>query len=425
MNKYIQFVLVLCGCVLINAEVNAEEVNDGLEWDSLRALLTEEKILADPADSHGNQRFGNAVSVSGNRALVGASNDNLNGSFSGSAYIFEYINNQWIQAQKITGDDVVANDQFGFSVSMDQDLLMVGARAKVINGVAQAGAVYVFELNNGVWVQIDKLTAQIPVSGSQFGYSISLDNEHALIGAPANGNGATYVFAIDEDTLQWTQLRILTASDGGFGDRFGQSVSLYQNRGLIGANQTQSSENGAAYVFESLLNNQQTKLTASDGQASDQFGISVSLYEDRALIGAFKDDDISSNAGSAYVFDLDTVSDLWIETEKLTADDAAANDEFGVSVSLYGDRVLVGAWLDDDNGTNSGSAYFYEFDGVFWTQTDKLLASKGGANEEYAKAIHLTSDWAIIGVTKDSDNGSAAGAAYGYREDIIYVSSFD
>ena len=99
------------------------------------------------------------------------------------------------------------------------------------------------------------------------------------------------------------------------------------------------------------------KLTASDGAAGDLFGISVSLSADRALVGAFRDDDNGSDSGSAYVFEL--MGSSWTETAKLTASDRAANDRFGVSVSLFGDRALVGALAGDDNGNNSGAAYIF------------------------------------------------------------------
>ncbi len=426
MYQSFQCALLLFSGLLFTTVVTAEASIEELQRN-LRALLAEEKILADPADAGGNQRFGNAVSIFGNRALVGASSDNLNGTSAGSAYVFEFNGNQWVQTQKIIGDDTVAGDGFGYAVSIDQDRLLVGARAKVIGGVAQAGAAYIFDYNNGVWEQTARLTVNVPLLTAQFGYSVSLFGNKALIGAPSNGAGVVHLFQFDEEDMLWFQSTTLSANDGAFGDRFGQAVSLYQNRGLVGANQTQPGDNGAAYIYESLLNSQQTKLTASDGQANDGFGISVSLFEDRALIGASNDDDavIGNQTGSAYVFDLDSVNDLWVETEKLTANDAAVGDEFGYSVSLHGDRVLIGAWADDDNDTNSGSAYFYDFDGVFWNQTDKLTPSDGSTGEEFGRAVFLTSDWAIAGAIKDSDNGSAAGAAFAYREDIIFVSGFN
>ena len=422
MSKFKPLIMLLYSCLLMTSLAHADvgDDDDNLELESLRALL------ADPTDAQGNQRFGNAVSISGNRALVGASSDNLNGNSAGSASIFDFNGDQWVQSQKITGDDTVAGDGFGYAVSLDQDRLLIGARGKIIDNVSQAGAVYVFEYINGVWEQTDRLTVNVPLVGAQFGFSVSLFGDKALIGAPGNSTGVAHVFVIDDKTLEWFQSTTLSASDGAFGDRFGQSVSLYQNRGLVGANQTQPGDMGAAYIFESLLNNQQSKLTASDGAANDEFGISVSLFGDRALIGASSDDGVSgNNSGSAYVFDLDTLNDLWLETEKLSANDAAAGDEFGYSVSLHEDRVLIGAWGDDDNGTNSGSAYFYDFDGTFWNQSDKLTPTDGSSNEEYARAVFLTADWAIMGATKDSDNGSAAGAAFAYREDNIFFSGFD
>ncbi|MEM8488938.1 MAG: FG-GAP repeat protein, partial [Bacteroidota bacterium] len=112
--------------------------------------------------------------------------------------------------------------------------------------------------------------------------------------------------------------------------------------------------------------NETEKLTASDGAGSDFFGYSVSLSGDRALIGVLGDDDNGFSSGSAYVFDFDGSS--WTETEKLTASDGAEFDGFGWSVSLSGDRALIGAVLDDDNANDSGSAYVFDFDGTSWTE---------------------------------------------------------
>ncbi|MCH7638885.1 MAG: FG-GAP repeat protein, partial [Bacteroidetes bacterium] len=119
------------------------------------------------------------------------------------------------------------------------------------------------------------------------------------------------------------------------------------------------------------------KLTASDGATGDRFGISVSVSGDRALVGAYRDDDMGNQSGSAYVF-VRQGDGSWLEVDKLNASDGASNDYFGHSVSLSGDRALVGAYRDDDMGNNSGSAYVFvrQGDGS-WLEVDKLNASDG------------------------------------------------
>ena len=117
---------------------------------------------------------------------------------------------------------------------------------------------------------------------------------------------------------------------------------------------------GSAYVFmrSGTFWSQQVKLTASDATAGDYFGVSVSISGDYAIVGAYRDDGDGSDSGSAYVFMRSDTT--WSQQAKLTAFDAAAGDEFGFSVSISGDYAIVGAWCDDDGGTDSGSAYIFE-----------------------------------------------------------------
>jgi len=156
--------------------------------------------------------------------------------------------------------------------------------------------------------------------------------------------------------------------------------------------------------------NEVAKLTASDGAAHDYFGTSVSLSGNRALVGAYQDDDNGSDSGSAYVFEWN--GSAWTQVAKLTASDGAASDYFGHSVSLSGNRALVGAYRDDDNGTDSGSAYVFEWDGSAWTQVAKLTASDGAAYERFGYSVSLSGDRALVGAYLDDDNGSFSGSAY-------------
>ena len=179
----------------------------------------------------------------------------------------------------------------------------------------------------------------------------------------------------------WTQVTKRIASDGDVQDWFGWSVSLDGDRAIVGAPADFANGlfySGAAYAFawDGGAWTEVAKLTASDGTYNDYFGWSVSLDGDRALVGAYLDNEGSAaDVGSAYVYEWD--GSAWVET-KLTASDGETGDEFGYSVSLAGDRALVGAWRDDDNGQDSGSAYFFETSAILPVELAAFRAVSDG-----------------------------------------------
>ena len=161
----------------------------------------------------------------------------------------------------------------------------------------------------------------------------------------------------------WTQQQKLTASDAAAGDTFGESVSVSGDTAVVGAHQDNhagGSLAGSAYVFVRTggVWTQQQKLTALDAASGDLFGVSVSASGDTAVVGADDNDDAGGDSGSAYVFVRSGT--VWTQQQKLTASDAAAGDTFGISVSVSGDTAVVGAWFDDNAGSDSGSAYVFQ-----------------------------------------------------------------
>jgi len=148
----------------------------------------------------------------------------------------------------------------------------------------------------------------------------------------------------------------------------------------------------------------------------DHFGYSVALYGDRALVSACHDDDNGVDSGSAYVFGYDSVSGTWQEEAKLLASDGASDDEFGWSVSFFGDRVLIGARGDDDNGSESGSAYVFGYDSgsATWHEEAKLLASDGQAYDALGYASALSGDVALVGA-HGTDKRADSGSVYVYN----------
>jgi hypothetical protein len=221
----------------------------------------------------------------------------------------------------------------------------------------------VFVRSGNIWTEQVKLTATDAAAGDFFGWSVSFEGDTALIGAMGDDNltGSAYVFVRSGNT--WTEQVKLTASNGATGDNFGVSVSLDGDTALVGAtNHPIFPLNiiGSAYVFVRSGNTwtEQAKLTAGDGAAGDFFGWSVSLEGDTALVGAFSDDDSGDDSGSVYMFLRSGTT--WTEQAKLTASDGAAGDQFGYWVSFDGDTALVGSSGNDDNGEYSGSAYLYQ-----------------------------------------------------------------
>jgi len=214
----------------------------------------------------------------------------------------------------------------------------------------------------------------------------------------------------------WPEVDKLLASDGADHDRFGYSVSVSGDYAIIGAyyDDDKGSYSGSAYIFkyDGTVWYEQAKLTASDGAADDLFGHCVSISGDYAIIGAYLDDDHGSESGSAYIFKRD--GETWYEQDKLTASDGAAGDVFGYSVSISGDYAIVGAWRDDDKGDDSGSAYIFKRDGSVWSEQVKLTASDGAAEDRFGYCVSVSGDYdyAIVGAYVDDDNGDYSGSAY-------------
>lgn len=375
-------------------------------WNEIKKLLA--------SDGEHDDQFGGKVSVDGNTVLIGAPYEN-NGS--GSTYVFIHTGATWTQQAKLIASDWVWGDTFGLAVSLDGDTALIGAPHNADNGL-NSGSAYVFIRTGTTWTQQAKL---LPPDGGEddiFGASVSLSGDSALIGAwndDDNGinSGSVYVFTRTGTT--WTQQAKLIASDGATQDCFGHSVSLNSNTALIGAEQDDDNGelSGSAFVFIRTGSTwiQQAKLLASDGVASARFGGYVSLSGDTALIGAWADDDIVTNSGSAYIFT--RIGTIWTQQAKLLASDGAVGDFFGMSVWLDGGTTaLIGAYYDDDNGADSGSAYIFTRTGTTWIQQAKLLPSDGAAGDFFGGSVSLSGDSTIIGSCADDDNGRSSGSAY-------------
>ncbi|MCD4829204.1 MAG: T9SS type A sorting domain-containing protein [Candidatus Cloacimonetes bacterium] len=372
------------------------------------------KALAD--DGVAGDNFGVSVSISGDYAIVGAHDDDDNADNSGSAYIFHRSGTVWSQQAKLTAADGDAMDSFGYSVSISGDYAVVGAFGDDDNGNL-SGSAYIFHRSETDWSQQAKLTASDGATDDNFGYSVSISGEYAIIGAffnEANGvrSGSSYIFYRNETV--WTQAGKLAPEDGNHGDNFGYSVSISGDDAIAGAwgDDVNGDFSGSAYMFHrsGTVWTQQTQLTAADGAAYDMFGHSVSISGDDAIVGAFGDEDNDVISGSSYVFH--RIGTAWTQQAKLTADDGADEDLFGYSVSISGDYAVVGASCDDDNGNLSGSAYMFHRSGTVWSQQAKLTADDGAIGDLFGHTVSISGDYAVVGAFHDDDNGDNSGSAY-------------
>ena len=283
----------------------------------------------------------------------------------GDSSITHYEYEQLVVTQ-LRASDGEANDWFGRSVAVDGDAMVVGAYGDDVKGV-NSGSAYVFTNASGVWRQVAKLTPSDGASNDLFGRSVAIDGDTVVVGAHGNDDGGAdsgSAYAFTKPGSGWadtTETAKLTASDGAAGDRFGRALSMNDDTVAVGAPRDDDNgvDSGSAYVFTKPGSGwadiaETAKLTASDGEAGDNLGVSVAVHGDTVVVGANLDDvDENADAGSAHVF---TKSDSgWVtgtETAKLIASEGAAYDYFGYSASIDGDAGAVGAHRDDGNGIN-------------------------------------------------------------------------
>ena len=278
------------------------------------------------------------------------------------------------QQQILSASGGVAGDNFGWSVSVSGDTAVIGAPYQKNN----QGAAYVFIRNGGIWIQQQMLT---DASSARFGSTVSVSNDTAVIGATDSQGGSAFIFVRSGSV--WTLQQILRAAAV---DNFGRSMLLSGDSVMIGAS-TQGNSQGAIHVFtrKGQTWTQQQRLIGQILSGGDSFGVSVAMRDDTAVVGAprFTDDQ-----GAAYVFVRS--GGVWTQQQKLAT---GAVDYFGIAVSVYSDSVVIGApGLDN----LPGSAFVYVRSGELWTQQQKLTASDG-VQGGFGYRVSISGDTAMIG----------------------------
>ncbi|MBD2357668.1 DUF4347 domain-containing protein [Tolypothrix sp. FACHB-123] len=368
-------------------------------------------------------RFGISVGIDGNTAIVGAPGDVGPSVIEGGiAYIYQFDGSAWVKQADLTAGsgDSSYRDYFGETVAIDGDRVIIGAPGDNGSSISEGdiGAAYIFERNGSSWVRQTKLRANDVGASDQFGSSVAMDGDWAIVGALYDDNnfgvdsGCAYIFRFNGSN--WVQYAKLTANDGAAFDYFGNSVAISGNTAIVGAvnddDANLGADVGAAYVyqFDGTQWVQQAKLTATDSNVFKYFGGSVSIDGTTAIVGAAGE---NFNRGSAYIYQFNGTS--WVEQVKLISNDVAQGDRFGNSVSISNNRVVVGALFDDnDLGTDSGSAYVYQFNGSTWVQETKLIPNNGVAYNRIGTSVDISGGTVIAGAPFGDRFGNGNGSAY-------------
>ena len=427
----------------------------------------------------------------------------------GAAYVYKRSGTTWSQEAYLKASNAEAGDGYGYAVSISGDTIVVGAyreyssQSTITNGTTSStdnsyslsGAAYVYKRSGTIWSQEAYLKASNANSSDQYGQSVSISGDTLVVGAfledssqttitngttssadnSANNSGAAYVYK--RSGTIWSQEAYLKASNAGASDIYGYAVSISGDTLVVGAygeasgqttitnGTTSSADNsytysGAAYVYKrsGTTWSQEAYLKASNAEADDTYGSSVSLSGDTIVVGASYEDSNQTTitngtgsstdnsywgSGAAYVYKRS--GSTWSQEAYLKASNAEAYDGYGSSIGISGDTLVVGAFLEDSsqttitNGTTSsadnsasqaGAAYVYKRSGSTWSQEAYLKASNAGASDIYGYAVSLSGDTLVVGAygessgqttitngtTSSADNSyTYSGAAYVYK----------
>jgi len=298
-------------------------------WDG---EVWQESAKLQASDGSAGDGFGRVVSISGDVALIGAPFDDDHGTSSGAAYLFRFDGSQWQEEAKVTATDGAPFDRFGLVLSISGDVALVGAP---FNG---AGSVYIFRFDGESWQEEPVLSNQ----GGFFARSVSLNGNVALIGT----NSSAIVYRFEGST--WQEEQVLA-----IGGAVASSLSLFGEQAIVGA--TSEGAAGKAYLFAFDGSNWQEQGVLTSPGEEESFAHTVSLSESRALIGVREAD---NSTRSAYVYRFDGTN--WVQESQLNASNGASDHDFAHVVALADNKALIGAPKNEQADEQSGRAYLYD-----------------------------------------------------------------
>jgi hypothetical protein len=369
-------------------------------------------------DTQPGDYFGKSVSISGNTVVSVAPYEDGVGEDAGAAYVFTGADGVWTQQAKLVGNDTLKKQNFGRSVSIAGDSVVIGSES-------YEGAAYVFKRfttswggDHYVWTEQAKLQAKDKRGGDEFGKSVGIAGGIIAVGAP-NGNaevnyaGAAYIFKLEGSA--WVQETKFWASDTKRGDYFGSSIAISDATVAVGTSPTsEGATPGAIYIFtwsSGLQWTQQAKIYRSGASGGDDFGTCIALHQDTLLIGAPGDDEVLTDSGAVYVFVRD--GSTWSQQAKLAASDRMEHGKFGSSVSISGYLMAVLATGVQDQDSNfGGSVYVFAQRGSDWIQQSKAGGSDTVFGDRFGFSVSISGNYLAAGAPRKAVSGASSGAAY-------------
>lgn len=386
-----------------------------------------DKLLASDGDD--SDDFGNAVAIATNFAVCGAPRDNHPGlSDAGAAHVYRRGTAGWTHEARLEASDKNASDFFGFAVAASDaalgEVAVVGAyQDDVIFCCDKGGSAYVFRELGGAWIEEQKLVASDVGQNDFFGAVVDVSNDVIVVGAQSHdhlgsNSGAAYVFR--DSGAGWVEEAELLASDGSAFYSFGSDVAVSGDVVVVGSQGHPALGNsaGSAYVFRwnGLAWVEEQQLFGSQTSVSDEFGQSVAISGDVIVIGSPFDDNPSfDSTGSLYVFRWNGAA--WVEEARLLAGDGEDSDLLGWSADVSGDVVVGGAYgVDLATESSAGAAYTWRWNGTGWGEEQKLTASDAAQGDDLGFAVAVSGDSVLVGSPEDDDLGSGSGSAYVYGD---------
>lgn len=322
------------------------------------------------ADGFTGDNFGHSVSVQNSVVVVGAPNKTISGNTNqGKVYVYNKVGNNWVETATLTAPDGAAGDLFGHKVKIFSDYIVVSALGKNIGGMINAGKIYTFKFSNfGTWDYNSSFEFPDIPEPANFGYSLDMFVDNIIVGAPTASVGSEVnqgrVYFYKRSGNSWFYNGSLTASDGAAHYLYGSSVGIHGTTAVIGSiNKIVGgySNVGGAYVANKMGSSwaETQVLQHSDPAYNDQFGSSVGIYGDKILISAqAKTYGSSLYSGKAYVFT--KTNGIYNETTSLEASDRFEYDYFGFSASIHDGQIMIGAPFKYYGSFISGKIYFYQ-----------------------------------------------------------------
>lgn len=390
---------------------------------SARAQLLEvEQIHLDLSQQ--GQGFGLAADMEASTIVVGAENDDEVMAESGAVFVFRRNGVAWDLEQKVKAVAPGFEDLFGSSVALSGNTMLVGAAFDDDYG-NNAGTVFAFERNGTTWTQTQMLVGGDTADFDGYGAALAIEGDIAVVGAPSNlaqtplRTGAAYVFARSAGV--WSLQQKLWPTDGATFDQFGSAVAVSGERVAVGAFLADplGSGSGAVYVFvrSGTTWSLETKLFPSSGDAGDQFGRAIDFEGDTIVAGAPLDEELAVSVGAAFVFT--RTGTTWSEQQRLLSPDGALSDEFGSSISISGQDLVVASPRHAHAQVRTGAAYLYHRTGSSWNLEQELLPVQSSPFDGglFGTAIVIDGDTVMGSDPSDTLAGSPSGAVHVFRDE--------